>query len=122
MNKKLIFRQAIISSNQPNFNLQDSLIKAIKKHNTVRLRIQETLNNKQYRMINRKAPYKSLYCAELVEYTEGKSQLSASVDLDNEAFDIEAITPAKRNAEFLDGIIYFGVHKNSLVFIKTALL
>ena len=123
MNKKLIFRQARISTDNKDFNLQMRLQALMKKLNKVSLRLQKTSNENQVIAINRsKNNHKGVFCAELIEYTKGRRQLSARVNLDEAELNIEALSPVDKDSQFLDGILYFGVYKNSLILSQSQAL
>ncbi|CCN32786.1 conserved hypothetical protein [Vibrio nigripulchritudo SO65] len=135
-NKTLHYRYAELKNYEGDLTLSDLLKKALVNLPLVKNRYQiinedthdpdEDGYKKSRLFINNKAISWNIVFGDLMRYSDGTNKSTVTIDDDAEHLEIESIAPPQsskgKRREFLDSILYFGVFKNHLAIIQSAVL
>ena len=106
--------------------LEDCLRQAVAKQRIVLSRQQEVLVDGEtgYRLINEVSKVGGLLCGVMMSYTEGTHQNIVNLDAKATQLNLNQVAPTSENpderAEFVEGLLYFGILKNHIIVIGSA--
>lgn len=135
-NKTLHYRYAEVKNYEGDFTLADLVNKALASLSLVKNRYQiinedthdpEEGDYKKSRLfINNKATNWNIVFGDLMRYSDGTNKSIVTIDDNAEHLEVESIAPPEsekgQRREFLDSILYFGIFKNHLAIIQSAVL
>jgi hypothetical protein len=112
--------------NDGQLSLQAKLKDALGRLPKAMMRQQETMidGEKGFRLVNQVKDMGLLYCGVLMSYKEGTHQNRIRLDLDADELSVDEVAPSPEDAterhEFVEGLLYFGVYKNHIIFVGSA--
>lgn len=133
--KTIHYKKVVIGKNTP--SLQALLTEALTNTESLAYKAnnrREQINQDDdgFRLINHHKTQNNMIFGQLVLFETGKSQAFLTLDDDAEFYSIDAITSAvldessaeakQKKKEFVDSMLYFGVHENHLVVMQSSAL
>lgn len=106
-------------------SLEDDLLRAVRSKRLTkdRFELQEASGVKEYRLINSLEEGDGQSFGVVIGYTEGVHQAVVAIQDDAEFLDVQTIAPRledpAQRAEFMNGLLYFGVKRNHLVILAS---
>lgn len=120
--KTLHYRRAQFLT--PTRTLEDLLSAALNVNSLVANRIQKVTAAGDCRLINHTTNHRGLLCGNLITYEHGTNKLFLTVDGNLTAFPVAQVAPPelpnKKQTEFLDSILYFGIRGNHVVLMQSS--
>lgn len=114
-NKNLVYKIAQFKNDLDKASLQDLIVNALNKRKTALSRQQLADDSTDhFRLVNFHGKHASISVGDFFDYTKGQSQPQATFKDDAEELEITALKP-ENGKDFLHSILYYGIHKNSVI-------
>lgn len=123
--KKLTYKKAVFRSGDPKLELESAILGALNGRSLARERLYHPIpDGPDVRLINHPVTVKGLFCGDYLSYESGRAQLLVRKDGAAKFWSIGqlASSDVRRDSEFLDSTMLWGLAGNHLVLIQSAAL
>jgi hypothetical protein len=117
--RTLLYRRCtVIGGEGSNYQLQEMVTRALTMLEDADARLESVGDDGSQRLANDFGEYHGMVVANLVEFTRGNFQTVISLEAGAKAYKMDQLAP-KELQQFLEGMLFFGVHRNHVVAIQS---